>query len=164
MVRALRREHFKVLFSFATSSLPYYNYLRANDHRLSRTPQLYSLYVTDSLPTYDHTWSILDDSRLMGGAQKVHCYFRESPPRPLQTEDRYRSGLPVNKVRHQPPHTQLPQRLHTMKSHHTVQAISMSHEQNMHHHLIYFATTMFNTNETRSGCSLLISIQMISCF
>jgi hypothetical protein len=39
----------------------------------------------------------------------------------------------------------------------------MSHEQNMHHHLIYLATTMFNTNETPSGCSLLISIQMTSC-
>jgi len=39
----------------------------------------------------------------------------------------------------------------------------MSHEQNMHHHLIYFAATMFNANETRSDCSLLISIQMTSC-
>ena len=46
---------------------------------------------------------------------------------------------------------------------HSVPAISMSHEQNMHHHLIYLATTVFNTNETRLGCNLLISIQVTSC-
>jgi hypothetical protein len=36
----------------------------------------------------------------------------------------------------------------------------MSHEQNMHHHLIYLAATMFNTNETPSGSILLTGMQV----
>jgi hypothetical protein len=50
-----------------------------------------------------------------------------------------------------------------MKSITLFRRFPMSHEQNMHHHLIYLATTMFNTNKTQSGCNLLISIQITSC-
>ena len=91
------------------------------------------------------------------------CHFREPSTRPLQTDDESRSGLPTNKVRSQNPQTQLPQRLHTMKSITLFRRFPMSHEQNMQHHLIYLATILSNTNDTLSGYKLLISIQILSC-
>ena len=89
--------------------------LHANDHKLSRTPQLYSFPVTDSCLTSDHAWSISKDPRLAGDAQKGALPFPRIT-RPLQTDDEYCGGLILDKVRHQSPPTQLPQRLHTMKS------------------------------------------------
>jgi hypothetical protein len=136
--------------------------LHANDHKLSRTPQLYGFPVTDSCLTSDHAWSISKYPRLAGDAQKFALPFPRITTQ--TTADRRRvlrwshprqgtSPISANTTPTTASHDEV---------YHTVQAISMSHEQNMHHHLIYFATTMFNTNQTRSDCSLLISIQMTS--
>jgi hypothetical protein len=92
----------------------------------------------------------------------VLCHFRESffqttayQPRVPQWSSNQQGTFPNSA-------NATPQRLHTMKSITLFRRFPMSHEQNMHHHLIYLATTMFNTNETQSGCNLLISIQIIS--
>jgi hypothetical protein len=47
---------------------------------------------------------------------------------------------------------------------HTVPAIIMSHEQNMHHHLIYLANTLFITNKLHVWHSMLTNMQRYQKF
>lgn len=47
----------------------------------------------------------------------------------------------------------------TMKPITTVPAISMSHEQNMHHHLIYLAASHYITHNIPTWCNMLTCIK-----